>query len=109
MFPLNSSGAHPADAGSCGGQLHRGRVALLEVPGKAVQIYKPAAPGIYEPNLTGFAQAEEILRQLEESGADDLTVLLEGWSQPMLQGKIDVKASPASALGGKKELAALLG
>ena len=57
--------------------------------------------------LTGFAQAEEILRQLEESGADDLTVLLEGWSQPMLQGKIDVKASPASALGGKKELAAL--
>lgn len=52
--------------------------------------------------LTGFAQAEEILRQLEESGADDLTVLLEGWSQPMLQGKIDVKASPASALGGKR-------
>lgn len=57
--------------------------------------------------LTGFAQAADILRQLEESGADDLTVLLEGWSQPMLQGKIDVKASPALALGGKKELAAL--
>lgn len=58
--------------------------------------------------LTTFEQAEQILESLRKQGIDKLAMRYLGWSNyGVLNNTIPEKASPISALGGKKDFLAL--
>ncbi len=58
--------------------------------------------------LTSFAQAEEILDDLTEAGAENIRVQYENWTNAGISNKVDNQAKPAGCLGGNSDWKSLL-
>ena len=50
--------------------------------------------------LTSFQQAEEILQNLSDGGAENMKVQYYNWTNAGISGKVDIKAKAAGCLGG---------
>ncbi len=59
-------------------------------------------------DVTSFDQAQTILEALDSKNVDSLVVSYNNWTNAGIDGKVDYKAKPASALGGKSDYNALL-
>lgn len=57
--------------------------------------------------MTTFAQAEEIIRDLDQQDIDQLHVTLMGWNKGGLQDVVQKKSQPERKLGGKNGLSKL--
>jgi len=58
--------------------------------------------------MTSFEQAGEIIQDLNDSGAENLAVILRGWYRNGLNGGLPVQSyAPASSLGGEQGMKAL--
>ncbi len=58
--------------------------------------------------VTAFADAQDILSQLSEGGADNMVVNYNQWTAADIKEKVSDSASPAPKLGGKKDFNKLL-
>ena len=59
--------------------------------------------------MTSFAQAEEMVKELTESGAQRLSLVYRGWQGEGLTGSLPTNAyAPAAVLGGKSGLESLM-
>lgn len=58
--------------------------------------------------LTSYEEAERILRQLKEGGAENLTVRYMGWQEDGLEASVPVKVKYEKALGGKGDYQSLM-
>lgn len=56
---------------------------------------------------TTFDQAQEILKELKESGVDDVVVNYKDWNTSSIEEKICTKFDPAKVLGGKSDFKSL--
>lgn len=52
-------------------------------------------------SATSYSQAENILRQLRDSGVEDMTVSYSRWTNDGIRGKVDTDGKPSGKLGGK--------
>ena len=57
--------------------------------------------------LTSYSETEDIIKELQAEGMDNMSVKLTGWCNGGVKQKILRKAKPISALGGKKGLQSL--
>lgn len=57
---------------------------------------------------TTFDEAQDILKQLKENGADSIVVNYNEWTKADIKEKVADKASPASVLGGKSDFKDLM-
>ena len=66
---------------------------------------KPAAgiPVTMKQTATSYSEAERILSQLRDNGADDVAVTYNNWTTAGMKREIDDEAAPAGSLGGKKD------
>ncbi len=58
--------------------------------------------------LTSFQQAEEILQNLSDGGAENMRVQYYNWTNAGITGKVDLKAKAAGCLGGSGDWKDLL-
>jgi len=64
-------------------------------------------PLMQKEKLTSFAQAKDILSDMQSGGLENIVVRLENWSDATIKDKIPSNGSPSSFLGGKKGLKSL--
>ncbi len=64
-------------------------------------------PMTVKQSVTSFEQAEGILSRLKGSGAEDMVISYENWTNDGIGNKIDTDAVPAHILGGKKGFSSL--
>ncbi len=57
--------------------------------------------------LTTYAQAQEIISGLTDSGVDNMTVIYHNWTDAGIAGKVDDKAKPSNILGNEADFSAL--
>jgi len=57
--------------------------------------------------LTSFEQAEQILQDLSDGGAENMKVQYYNWTNAGISGKVDLKAKAAGCLGGNSDWKAL--
>lgn len=60
-------------------------------------------PIFMKTSMTNFAEAQEILQNLKNAGAENLVATLHNWTNAGISGKVDYKAKPAGVLGGKSD------
>lgn len=53
--------------------------------------------------VTSYGQGLDILRELESSGAEEMVVSYNNWTNDGIKNKIDTDARPSGTLGGKKD------
>lgn len=53
--------------------------------------------------VTSYGQGLDILRELENSGADEMVVSYKNWTNDSIKNKIDTDARPSGTLGGRKD------
>lgn len=58
--------------------------------------------------LTSYKEAEQLLRELKESGAENLTVRYMGWQEDGLEASVPTKVKYEKTLGGKKDYQSLM-
>lgn len=58
-------------------------------------------PVTQKTSITSYSQAEEILRNLSDSGVDEMVVSYNNWTNAGICDEIDYKAKPSGTLGGK--------
>jgi len=56
-----------------------------------------------EQVLTSYSEAEKILSELTENGADRMTVTYNNWTDDGIRGKVDTAEKPSGKLGGKSK------
>ncbi len=60
-------------------------------------------PIFMKTGMTSFEEAQEILQNLKNAGAENLVATLHNWTNAGISGKVDYKAKPAGVLGGKSD------
>lgn len=60
-------------------------------------------PIFMKTSMTNFAEAQEILQNLKNAGAENLVATLHNWTNAGISSKVDYKAKPAGVLGGKSD------
>ena len=75
-----------------------------------VQKKKPVLgiPVNMKQSVTDFGEAEAILSELKEKGADSITAEYDNWTDDGICSKIDTSAKPSSVLGGNREFTSLI-
>ncbi len=58
-------------------------------------------PVTLKTEITGFEQAQGIVEELKNYGAENMVLTYDNWTNAGISGKVDYKAKPASVLGGK--------
>lgn len=58
-------------------------------------------PMTIKQSTTDYQQAEKIISELNNKGADNLVILYKNWTDDGIENKIDTSASPSGTLGGK--------
>ncbi len=58
-------------------------------------------PVTQRQEVTTFSQAQTILSQLRDNGADDMIVSLNDWTDDGIRSRVDKSAAPSGILGGK--------
>lgn len=64
-------------------------------------------PVTMKQTVTKYAEAVEILSELKDGGADDITVSYKNWTDDGICGMIDTDAKPSEKLGGKSDFTKL--
>ena len=59
-------------------------------------------PVFMKTAVTSYSDMEQIVRDLQDAGADRLQVSLNRWTDAGISGKADCKAKPSETLGGQK-------
>ncbi len=54
-------------------------------------------------SVTSFSQAKKIVSELKSSGAENIVVSYNNWTDSGISGKVDYKAKPSSILGGRSD------
>jgi len=57
--------------------------------------------------VTSYEQGEDILRELEGGGVDEMVVSYKNWTNDGIKNKVDTDAKPSGTLGGKKDFNSL--
>lgn len=65
-------------------------------------------PVTMKTSFTDYSQAEDILRQLNDSGVDQMVVSYKNWTSDGIKNKVDTDAKPSWTLGGKKDFKKLV-
>ena len=60
-------------------------------------------PIYMKTSMTSYQEAQEILQNLQNAGAEHLVATLHNWTNAGISGKVDYKAKPAGVLGGKSD------
>lgn len=77
----------------------------LEIVGAVDKVKQVLGVPVSRPlKLTGYSEAEDMIRQLTEEGMDNITVKYTGWCNGGVNQKIMRKAKLVSDLGSKKDL-----
>lgn len=81
---------------------------LIEIIGAVDKVKQVFGIPLSRPlALTTFAEAEELLTQMQEAGMSNLSVKLSGWANGGVQQSWFAKIKPVKDLGGKKGLKSL--
>lgn len=74
-----------------------------------VQKKKPVlgVPVTMKQEVTGYAEAQDILSALHDAGADEMNVTYDNWTDDGINSKIDTSAEASGTLGGSRALASL--
>lgn len=51
-------------------------------------------------SMTSYAEAKEIIAELNDLGAEDISVIYHQWTDDGISGKVDYRAKPSGTLGG---------
>lgn len=79
--------------------------AVIEIIGAVDKIKQVAGVPVSRPlELTTFAEAQNMISQLQQDGITNMSVKLTGWMNGGVQQKLLKKAKPVSDLGSKKSL-----
>ena len=57
-------------------------------------------PVFMKTSMTSYSEMQEILTQLSDAGAENISVALNRWTNAGISGKVDYKAKPSGTLGG---------
>jgi len=60
-------------------------------------------PVTRKKSVTSFSEAEETVRNLYDSGADNMVVTMENWTDNGISGRVDYSAKPSSVLGSSQD------
>lgn len=60
-------------------------------------------PVYMKTSMTSYDEMQEILKQLSDAGAENMTVALNRWTNAGISGKVDYKGKPAGVLGGSSD------
>ena len=64
-------------------------------------------PLTMKTSVTSYEQGENILRELEDGGVDEMIVSYKNWTNDGIKNKVDTDAKPSGTLGGKKDFSSL--
>lgn len=60
-------------------------------------------PVTLKTEVTGFEQAQKIVGELKNNGAENMVLTYDNWTSAGIADKVDYKAKPANVLGGKSD------
>lgn len=60
-------------------------------------------PVFMKTSMTSYSEMQEILKQIQDAGGENMVVSLNRWTDAGIEGKVDYKAKASSTLGGNSD------